>query len=111
MPSFDEAMAERVAQELVDQKKRDAQEREGGAAQIALLFGQYDRLLCNDDFQWWLKEVVAPKTKSAHDAALDVKLSPSDRNDFAHQHKALSDLVLELQREHTRLGNILAAAK
>lgn len=109
--NFDAAMEARVEQERIAREKKDNEALEADKQQLSLLFGQFDRLLSNEDFQWWLNTVVRERIKKSHDAALDTKKTAEDRNGPAHQYAALNGLLADLEGEYLRLKNKLESMK
>lgn len=105
MATLEEAIAERVEQELAQKQKVEAAQSDAEAAQLSILAQKYEELLSNEHFQWWLDTELRPRIKDAHDAALDTKKSAQDRSDQAHRHAALNDLLTSLTSEYERLKN------
>ena len=104
MPDLTEALRQKELQEKSAAQKDLACARAESQRLIARQFGRYDRLLQNEDFQWWLKEVARPALQAEHDSALDLKSKTErERSDHAQRYVALKSLLDGLPRERARL--------
>lgn len=109
--NFDQAIAERVEEQRLEAEKETANRLLEENRRLALLVGQYDRLSENEDFQWWRDTVLLPRIKAAHDAALDTAEDVHKAREQACRYEALNGLLVDFERERTRLINKMEATK
>lgn len=107
MPDLQQALAEKELADKAAAEQEAAQQETETQRKIAEQLGHYERLLANNDFQWFLDALARPRIKVEHDAALDVKKPIQDRGDHAQRHDILFRLIDELETTRTKLRNQL----
>lgn len=106
--TYDEKKRLDTEQALRAEDQKTLEERGREKAKDSIRFEKIDRLGKNEDFQWFVAEYLVPLLKHEHDEALNVSKTPEQRNNHAQQHHAINEMLITLQREHTRLHTILS---
>lgn len=106
--TYDEAKRVETERSLKALEEKGLEERGREKAKDSIRFEKIDRLAKNEDFQWFVTEYFVPFLKHEHDEALNVSKTPEQRNNHAQQHHAINEILITLQREHTRLHTILS---
>lgn len=97
---------------IAEENELKAQQILAAKAKLGLDLERLQRLLANEDFQWWMTEHVMPMVKHEHDQALTVKNGKEAMFIYACRHDALAEVaesVKELAAE--KLKNLQAMVK
>lgn len=103
MPHYEEIKQQERDAIAVAKSQEAQQERERQKAADSVIFDRLDRVMKNEDFNWFVATYLLPKLTEAHDDALNTTLSSENRNNNAHRHAMANELLMALQIEHERL--------
>lgn len=106
--TFDEAEEAQTELEIakLELEARKLVETEKAAAVVE--YDHLDRLSNNQDYAWLLERHLIPMLKTEHDGALDVALSPAQREVHVQRHHQANAMLIVLQVEHERIRQLLA---
>lgn len=107
--TYDEKKRLDTEQALRAEDQKTLEERGRKNAKESIKFEKLDRLTKNEDFKWFLAEYWAPMLKEEHDAALNIRIQPQERNDHSQRHHAINEMLMVLQREITQCLTKLSA--
>lgn len=98
---------------IAEEKELKAQQLLAAKAKLGLDLERLQRLLVNEDFQWWMSEHVMPLVQNEHDEALNVERNkPEVMYIHACRHDAAKEIAGSVQKlSAEKLKNLQAMAK
>lgn len=97
---------------IVEEKELKAQQILAAKAKLGLDLERLQRLLANEDFQWWLSEHVMPMVAFEHNEALNVGNGRDAMYIHACRHEAAKQIADSPKTLHdAKLKNLQAMAK